>query len=60
MVLEKILESPWYCKEIQAVHLKGTQSQICIGRTDAEAEALILWPRDEFEQALGVGDDREA
>ena len=52
--------SPWDCKEIQAVHLKGTQSQLCIGRTDAEAEALILWPRDEFEQALGVGDDREA
>ena len=46
MVLEKILESSLNCKEIQAVHPKGNQSWIFIGRTDAEAEALILWPPD--------------
>ena len=46
MVLEKILESPLDCKEIQAMHPKGNQSWIFIGRTDAEAETLILWPSD--------------
>ena len=46
MVLEKILESPLGCKEIQLVHPKGNQSWIFIGRTDAEAETLILWPPD--------------
>ena len=88
---------PLDCKEIQPVHSKGNQSWIFIGRTDAEAEAPILWPPDaknwltrkdpdagkdwrqkemgmtedemvgwhqrldghEFEEALGVGDDRE-
>ena len=97
-MLEKILESPLDCKEIQPVHPKGNQSWIFIGRTDAEAETPILWPSDvkngligkdpdagtdweqeekgmtedemvgwhhwlngcEFEQALGVGDDRDA
>ena len=44
-MLEKTLESPLDCREIQpAVHLKGDQSWGCIGRTDAEAEAPILWP----------------
>ena len=43
MVLEKTLESPLDCKEIQSVHPKG-QSWVFIGRTDAEAETLILWP----------------
>ena len=47
MVLEKTLESPLDCKEIQPVHPKGNQSLIFIGRTDAEAETPILWPRDE-------------
>ena len=42
VVLEKTLESPLDCKEIQPVHPKGNQSWIFIGRTDAEAEALIL------------------
>ena len=42
MVLEKTLESPLDCKEIQPVHPKGDQSWVFIGRTDAEA--LILWP----------------
>ena len=44
MVLEKTLESPLDCKEIQPVHPKGNQSWIFNGRT--EAEALILWPPD--------------
>ena len=46
MVLEKTLKSPLHCKEIQAVNLKGNQFWILIGRTDAEAEILILWPPD--------------
>ena len=46
VVLEKMLESPLDCKEIQPVHPKGNQSWIFIGRTNAEAEALILWPHD--------------
>ena len=46
MVLEKTLESPLDCKEIQPVHSKGDQSLIFIGRTDVEAEAPILWPPD--------------
>ena len=44
MVLEKTLESPLDCKEIQPVHAKGDQSWVFIGRTDAEAETAILWP----------------
>ena len=44
MVLEKTLESPLDCKEIQLVHPKGDQSSVFIGRSDAEAEAPILWP----------------
>ena len=45
-MLEKTLESPLDCKEIQLVHPEGNQSWIFIGRTDAEAEAPILWPPD--------------
>ena len=44
MVLEKTLESPLDCEEIQLVHPKGDQSWVFIGRTDAEAETPILWP----------------
>ena len=44
--LEKTLESPLDCKEIQPVHSKGNQSWIFIGRTDIEAETPILWPPD--------------
>ena len=44
VVLEKTLESPLDCKEIQPVNPKGNQPWIFIGRTDAEAEAPILWP----------------
>ena len=46
VVLEKTLESPLDCKEIQPVHPKGNQSWIFIGRTDAEPETPILWPPD--------------
>ena len=44
MVLEKTLESPLDCKELQPVHSKGDQSWVFIGRTDAKAETPILWP----------------
>ena len=46
VVLEKTLESPLDCKEIQPVHSKGDQSWVFIGRTDVEAETPILWPPD--------------
>ena len=46
VVLEKTLESPLDCKEIQPVHLKGDQSWVFVGRTDVEAETPILWPPD--------------
>ena len=46
MVLEKALENPLDCKEIQPVHPKGDQPLMFIGRTDAEAETPILWPHD--------------
>ena len=46
VVLKKTLESPLDSKELQPVHPKGNQSQISIGRTDAEAETPILWPPD--------------
>ena len=57
MVLEEILESPLDCKEIQPVHSKGNQSLIFIGRTDAEAEALILWPPDLKSRLIGKDPD---
>ena len=44
MVMEKTLESPLDCEEIQPVQLKGDQSWVFIGRTDAEAETPVLWP----------------
>ena len=44
VVLEKTLESPLVCKEIQPVHPKGDQSWVFIGRSDAEAETSVLWP----------------
>ena len=46
MGLEKTLESPMDCKEIQPVHSEGDQSLVFFGRTDAEAETPILWPPD--------------
>ena len=44
MVLEKTLESPLDCKEIQLVHSKGDQSWVFFGRNDAKAETPVLWP----------------
>ena len=46
MVLEKTLESPLDCKEIQPVHSKGHQSWVFFGRNDAKAETPVLWPPD--------------
>ena len=46
-LLEETLESPLDCKEVQPVHPKGDQSWVFIGRTDAKAETLILWPPHE-------------
>ena len=43
-LLEKTLESPLDCKEIQPVHSKGDQSWVFIGRSDAKAETPVLWP----------------
>ena len=57
MVLEKILESPLDCKEIQPVHPEGNQSWMLIGRTDAEAETPILWPSDEKSRFMGKDPD---
>ena len=57
MVLEKTLESPLDCKEIQPVHPKGNQSRIFTGRTDAEAEAPILWPPDVKNRLTGKDPD---
>ena len=57
VVLEEILESPLDCKEIQPVHLKGNQSWILIGRTDAEAETPILRPRDVKNWIIGKDPD---
>jgi len=53
VVLEKTLESPLDCKEIQPVHPKGDQSLIFIGRTDTEAETPILWPPDTKNSVIG-------
>ena len=52
MVLEKTLESPLNCKEIQPVHPKGNQSRIFIGRINAEAETAILWRSASFTAQL--------
>ena len=59
MVLEKTLESPLDCKEIQPVHPKGNQSWIFTGRMDAEAETPILWPPDAKNQLIGKDPDVE-
>ena len=61
MVLEKSLESPLDCKEIQPVHSKGDQSWDFFGRNDAKAETPILWPShlmqrvDSLEKTLMLG-----
>ena len=53
VVLEETPESPSDCKEIKPVNPKGNQPWIFIGRTDAEVEALILWPPDMKSQIIG-------
>ena len=59
MVLEKTLESPLDCKEIQLVHSEGYQPWDFFGRNDAKAETPILWPpvrrADSFEKTLMLG-----
>ena len=57
MVLEKTLESPLDCKEIQPVHPKGDQSWVFIGRTEAKAETPILWPLHEKSWLIGKDPD---
>ena len=57
VVLEKTLESPLDCKEIQPVHPKGDQSWVFIGRTDAEAETPVLWPPDAKSWLIGKDPD---
>ena len=57
VVLEKTLDSPLDCKEIQLVHPKGNQSWIFIRRTDAEAETPILWPSDAKKWLIGKDPD---
>ena len=57
MVLEKTLESPLDCKEIQPVHPTGDQSWVFIGRTDVEAETPILWPPDTKYRLIGKDPD---
>ena len=52
-MLEKTLESPLDCNEIQPVHPKGDQSWMFIGRTDVEAETPILWPPNVKNQLIG-------
>ena len=56
-LLEKTLESPWDSEEIKPVNPKGNQARIFIGRTDAEAEAPILWPLDVKSQLIGKDSD---
>ena len=56
-MLEKTLESPLDCKEIQPVHSEGDQSRIFIGRTDAEAETPILSPPDAKNLLIGKDSD---
>ena len=57
VVLEKTLESPLDSNEIQPINPKGNQSWIFIGRTDAEVEAPILWPRDSKNWLIGKDPD---
>ena len=57
-MLEKTLESPLHCKEIQPVHSKGDQSWVFFGSTDIEAETPILWPPNA--KSWLIGKDPEA
>ena len=57
VVLEKTLESPLDCREIQPVHPKGDQSWVFIGRTDVKAETPVLWPPDAESWLIGKDSD---
>ena len=57
VVLEKTLESPLDCKDIKPVNHKGNQPWLVIGRTDAEAQAPILWPPDAKSWLIGKDPD---
>ena len=57
VVLEKTLERPLDCKEIQPVHPKGDQSWVFIGRTDVEAETPVLWPPHAKSRLIGKDPD---
>ena len=57
MVLEKILESPLDCREIQPVHSKGDQSWVFFGSNDAKAETLIVWPPHAKSSLIGKDSD---
>ena len=57
MVLEKTLESPLDCKEIQPVHPKGDQPWVFFGRNDAKAETLVLWPPHVKNSLIGKDSD---
>ena len=57
VVLEKAHDSPLNCKEIQPINSKGNQPWICIGRTNAEAKALIIWPPDAKDWLIGKDPD---
>ena len=59
-MLEKTLESPLDCEEIQPVHPKGDKPWVFIGRTDAEAETPILWPPDAKPKSWLIGKDPDA
>ena len=59
VVLEKTLESPLDCREIQPIHLKGDQSWVFIGGTDIEAETPKLWPPDTKSWLIGKDTNAE-
>ena len=59
VVLEKTIESPLDCREIQPVHPKGDQSWVFIGRTDVETETPILWPPHAKSWLIGKDSDAE-
>ena len=57
MVLEKTLESPLDCKEIQPVHSEGDQPWVFFGKNDAEAETPVVWPPDAKNELIGKDPD---
>ena len=57
MVLEKTLESPFDCKEIQPDHSKGDQPWVFFGRNDAKAETPVLWPHHAKSRLIGKDSD---